>query len=119
MSNTDLDGLGIVKKFPDLEGGITLVQGGPGWDKPEYRQYGYSTPKLKNIKVWRKTFSFNKKLKPDQEITIYISLPKLTPDYGKFDGIEHCHNGSGHSIKLRGSNHPSVNKNTPDDVLKK
>jgi hypothetical protein len=33
MSNIERDEFGVVKKFPDLEGGVTLVQDGPGWGK--------------------------------------------------------------------------------------
>jgi hypothetical protein len=58
----------------------------------------------------RKTFSFTGKLKPDQEVTIYVFLPKLNEEYYKgkkgqkgYEGIGPCHNGSGHSIKLRGA----------------
>jgi hypothetical protein len=108
MSNTDLDEFGILKKFPDLEGGITIVQGGPEWGET-YTKHGYTSKAItggKNVKVWRKTFKFNKQLKPDQEVTIYVSLPKLNPEYGNYPGIKHCRSGSGQSIKLRGSNHP-------------
>jgi len=105
MSNTQLDGFGIVKKFPDLEGGITIEQDGNDWGKPSYTQHGYKS--LPGVKTWRKTFSFNKKVNPNQEMTIYVYLPKLNKEYFKgIEGIGHCESGSGHSIKLRGSNHP-------------
>ena len=118
MSVTEFDRFGIVKMFPDLQGGVTIEQNGPEW-RDRYTRHGYSNPKIKNVTVSRKTFSFNKELKPDQEVTIYVFLPKLNPEYGKFDGIEHCRSGSGHSIKLRGSTHPKVTKKTKKDVLKK
>jgi hypothetical protein len=118
MSNAVFDEFGIVKMFPDLEDGVTVIQNDPEW-KERYTKHGYSSPKLKNATVWRKTFSFSRKLKPDQEVTIYVSLPGLNPEYGKFDGIGPCQSGSGLSIKLRGSTHPKVDKKTPDKVLKK
>jgi hypothetical protein len=119
MSNAGFDKFEIEKKFPDLEGGITILQNGSEWNKPTYNRYGYSSPELKEVKVWRKTFSFNKKLKPDQEVTIYIFLPKLNPEYGSHEGIGKCSSGSGLSIKLRGSTHPKVNNKTPKEVLDK
>jgi len=104
MNNLEVDGFGIVKKFLDLQGGITLVQGGSEWHEKD-SQHGYAS--IPGVKIRRKTFSFNKKLKPDQEVTIYVSLPKLNPEYGSHEGIEHCKSGSGQSIKLRGGKHPS------------
>jgi hypothetical protein len=116
MSNTDLDGFGIVKKFPDLEGGITLEQGSNWGDT--YESHGYKS--IPGVTIKRKTFSFTKKLKPDQEMTIYVFLPGLNKEYFKgIEGIGHCESGSGHSIKLRGSTHPKVDKHTPKDVLMK
>ncbi|HEY7228244.1 MAG TPA: hypothetical protein VH481_08975 [Nitrososphaeraceae archaeon] len=106
MNNTEVDVFGIVKKFPDLQGGITIVQGGPEWHERD-SEHGYAS--IPGVKIRRKTFSFNKKLKPDQEVTIYVSLPKLNPEYGSHEGIGHCKSGSGQSIKLRGGKHPSEN----------
>jgi hypothetical protein len=55
----------------------------------------------------RKTFSFNKvEIKPNQEVTVYVFLPKLNPENGSHIGIGRCSSGSGLSIKLRGANHP-------------
>ena len=117
MDNTEFDGFGIVKKFPDLEGGITVEQGSNDWGDT-YKEHGYKN--IPGVKVWRKTLSFTKKLKPDQEMTIYVFLPKLNEAYYKASkDIGHCKSGSGHSIKLRGSTHPSVDEHTPEDVLKK
>lgn len=107
MSNMEFDRFGVVKKFPDLEGGITLLQGGPEWHEKD-SEHGYKS--IPGAKIQRKTFSFNKKLKPDQEVTIYVSLQNLNPEYGKGD-ISHCKSGSGHSIKLRGANHPKEDDN--------
>lgn len=104
MVNTELDAFGIEKKFPDLQGGNTLVQDGDGWGNPSYTKHGYKS--LPGVFTWRKTFSFNKKLQPNQEMTIYVYLPKLNPEYYKgIKGIGHCKSGSGLSIKLRGSTH--------------
>jgi len=108
MSDMGFDKFGIVKKFPDLEGGITLLQEGPEWREKD-SEHGYAS--IPGVKIQRKTFSFNKKLKPDQEVTIYISLQKLNPEYGKHEGIGHCESGSGQSIKLRGANHPKEKDN--------
>jgi hypothetical protein len=103
MSNMELDGFGILKKFPDLEGGITIEQDGPEWGDT-YQPHGYES--VKDVTIMRKTFSFTKKLKPDQEVTIYIFLPSLNKEYFKgIKGIGHCESGSGHSIKLRGGHH--------------
>ena len=117
MSGTELDQFGIVKKFPDLEGGVTIIQDGPEWDET-FTQHGYNS--VPGVKIRRKTFKFNKKLKADQEVTIYVLLPRLNSEYFEgFDGIGKCQSGSGHSIKLRGGPHPAVNKNTPKKVLVK
>lgn len=111
MSGTELDQFGIVKKFPDLEGGVTIIQDGPEWGET-FTEHGYNS--IPGVKIRRKTFKFNKKLKPDQEVTIYVLLPRLNPEYSEgIDGIGKCQSGSGHSIKLRGGPHPAVNKNTP------
>jgi hypothetical protein len=110
MSNTQLDEFGIVKKFPDLEDGINLVQDGPEWGET-YTQHGYAS--IPGVKIWRKTFKFNKKLKPDQEVTIYVFLPCLNNEYFEgHEGIGKCESGSGQSIKLRGGTHSNNGENS-------
>ena len=111
MSGTGLDKSGIAKKFPDLEGGVTIIQDGPKQDET-FTEHGYNS--VPGVKIKKKTFKFNKKLKPDQIVTIYISLTNLNSEY--FDGIYgigKCQSGSGHCIILRGGPHPAVIKNTP------
>lgn len=109
MSNIERDGFGIVKKFPDLEGDVTLEQGGPEWGET-YTQHGYKS--IPGVKIWRKTFNFNKKLKPDQEVTIYVFLPKLNKEYGSHPKVGKCQSGSGLSIKLRGGTHSNEGENS-------
>lgn len=96
-----MDVFEIEKKFPDLEGGVTIMQDGPKWGET-YAPHGYS---FTDKKIWRKTFKFNEKLKPDQEVTIYVFLPSLNPEYGSHPKIGRCASGSGLSIKVRGSHH--------------
>jgi hypothetical protein len=85
MSGTELDQFGIVKKFPDLEGGVTIIQDGPEWDVT-FTEYGYNS--IPGVKIRRKTFKFNKKLKADQEVTTYVLLPRLNSEYSEgIDGI--------------------------------
>lgn len=103
MSDKELDDFGIEKKFPDLVGGVTIVQDGPEWAET-FTQHGFQS--IPGVKMWRKTFKFNKKLKPDQEVTIYVSLPGLNPEYfAGHEGIGRCASGSGQSIKIRGGHH--------------
>lgn len=117
MSHTELDRFGIMKKFPDLEGGVTIVQDSPEW-RETFTQHGYQS--IPGVKISRKTFKFNKKLNPNQEVTIYVFLPKLNPEYFEgHEGIGKCASGSGLSIKLRGSTHPKVDKKTKKDDLMK
>jgi len=102
------DKFGIEKKFADLDGGISLFQDdlNSGFGETDEKHGFQSIP---GVKIMRKTFSFNKiKLKPDQEVTIFVFLPKLNPEYGSHEGVGRCSSGSGLSIKLRGSNHPTA-----------
>lgn len=103
MSSTGLDQFGILKKFPDLEDGVTIIQDGSEW-KETFTKHGYQS--IPGITIRRKTFKFIKQLKPDQEVTIYVFLPKLNSEYFEdIDGIGKCKSGSGQSIKLRGGTH--------------
>lgn len=88
----ELDGFRIEKKFPDLEGGLSMQQGTKGWEET-YQKHGHK--KIQGVKIMRKTFAFNfeSKTRPDIEATIYIFLPELNPEYGKFDGIGRCSSG--------------------------
>lgn len=110
-----VDHLGVEKKFPSFDNGIELFQDDPNSGFEEsYKKYGYAT--IPGVKIWRKTFSFNKiKLRPDQEVTIYVFLPKLNPEYGSHKDVGRCSSGSGLSIKLRGSRHPKQ-KDSPQSA---
>lgn len=49
MSGTELDKFGIVKKFPDLEGGVTIVQDGPEWDET-FTEHGYNSVQVLRLR---------------------------------------------------------------------
>lgn len=105
-SSIGFDKFGVEKKFPDLDGGVVMFQGDPNSGFEEsYEKHGYAS--IPGVTIWRKTIAFNKiQLSPDHEVTIYIFLPGLNPEYGSHEDVGRCSSGSGLSIKLRGSEHP-------------
>jgi hypothetical protein len=104
-----VDNYGITKIFPDRVSGKTLIQESSNFTT-DYSQHGYAS--LPGVQVWRKTFAFtssgSKLLNPNQEVTIYVYLPSLNPEYNSDPNITHCKLGSGMDIKLRGGFHTST-----------
>jgi hypothetical protein len=97
------DRYGVKKIYQDAVHSRVVYQGEQGWIE-RYSEHGFGS--IPGITLWRKIFQFNVDGFLNQEVTIYLKLPKLNSEYYKHRPvIGPCASGSGLSIKLRGGGH--------------
>jgi hypothetical protein len=99
----NLDRFGIQKIYQDAFHSRVVYQGDQGWAE-RYSEHRFR--KNPGVTTWRKTFQFDISGFLNQEVTIYLNVPKLNSGYYEHRPvIGPCANGSGLSIKLRGGGH--------------
>lgn len=106
----NLDKFGIKKIYKDVVQSRVVYQGDKEWTE---RYSEHSISKITGVKIWRKTFQFEMSGFLNQEVTIYLNVPKLNSEYYEYrPAIGPCASGSGLSIKLRGGGHSNSDKNS-------
>lgn len=106
----DLDTFGVQKIYQDAVHPRVVYQGVQGWTE-RYSEHSFS--RILGVTIWRKTFQFDISGFLDQEVTIYLNVPKLNSEYYEHRPvIGPCASGSGLSIKLRGGGHSDSGKSS-------
>ncbi|HYF99114.1 MAG TPA: hypothetical protein VD815_03395 [Candidatus Saccharimonadales bacterium] len=99
----NFDRFGVQKIYHDAVPSKVVCQGENGWTE-RYSEHGFN--RIPGVTIWRKTFQFDISGFLDQEVSIYLNVPKLNSEYYEHRPvIGPCASGSGLSIKLRGGGH--------------
>ncbi len=102
-SEKSFDRFGVQKIYQDFTRPRVVYQGEKGWTE-RYSEHRFGS--IPGVTIWRKIFQFNVDGFLNQEVTIYVNLPKLNSEYYEHRPvIGPCASGSGLSIKLRGGGH--------------
>jgi hypothetical protein len=102
-SKKGFDRFRVQKIYQDADHSKAVYQSEHGWTE-RYSQHGFGS--IPVVTIWRKTFQFDVDGFLNQEVTIYLNLPKLKSEYYEHRPvIGPCASGSGLSIKLRGGGH--------------